>query len=156
MRVIDENGQNLGVMPLEEALKIAQSKNLDLIEITEKTIPPVTRIYDYGKFLYQQQKEEKKQRMKERGDEMKYIRLRFNIGKHDMETKARQTEEFLKEGLRVQIELILKGREKSHKDFAEKKLREFLTFINHPYKITQDIKSAPRGLLMIITANNTK
>ncbi|MGC9048648.1 MAG: translation initiation factor IF-3 [Patescibacteria group bacterium] len=152
VRVIDENGQNLGVMPLEQALSLAQSKNLDLVEITSNTNPVVTKICDYGKFLYQQEKEERKKRMKERSDEMKHVRLGFNIGKHDMEVKAKQIEEFLEDGLKIQIELILRGREKSHKDLAEKKLKEFLTFINHPYKIIQDIKSAPRGLIITISS----
>lgn len=139
-------------MPLEQALSLAQSKNLDLVEITSNTNPVVTRICDYGKFLYQQEKEERKKRMKERSDEMKHVRLGFNIGKHDMEVKAKQIEEFLEDGLKIQIELILRGREKSHKDLAEKKLKEFLTFINHPYKIIQDIKSAPRGLIITISS----
>lgn len=151
VRVIDENGQNLGTMSLEKALELAQSKNLDLIEITSKVNPVVVKIYDYGKFLYQQQKEERSQRMKERSDEMKHIRLGFNIGKHDLETKARQTDEFLAQGLKVQIEIVLKGREKAHKDWAEKKIKEFLTFLKHSYKITQDIKNTPRGLIIVIS-----
>ena len=150
VRVIDEEGKNLEVMKLEEALALAQSKNLDLVEITSSVNPIVVKICNYGKFLYQQEKEAKKQKIKERGDELKHIRLGFNIGKHDMEIRARQATEFLKEGLRVQVELVLKGREKSHKELAENKLKEFLTYIDHSYKIIQDIKFAPRGLIITI------
>jgi len=148
--VIDENGGNLGVMSLEEALNLAQSKNLDLVEISGRSTPVVVKMCDYGKFLYQQEKMKRKQRMKERSDETKHIRLSFNIGKHDMEVRARQAQVFLEEGLKVQIELILRGREKSHKDWAGNKLKEFLTFIKHPYKIIQDVKNTPRGLIIII------
>jgi len=81
---------------------------------------------------------------------MKQIRLTFNIGKHDMEVRAKQTEEFLKQGLKVQIEIVLRGREKSHKDLATEKLKNFLSSIQHPYKIIQDIKSSPRGLTIVI------
>lgn len=137
-------------MPVEKALTLAQEKNLDLVEIVEKTNPPVTRICDYNKLLYQEEKSERKQRIKERSDEMKHIRLSFNIGKHDMEIKAHQIEEFLDDGLKVQIELVLRGREKGHRELAENKLKEFLTFIGHSYKIVQDIKSSPRGLTIII------
>jgi len=137
-------------MPIEKALNLSQEKNLDLVEIVAKTNPPVARICDYNKLLYQQEKAERKQRTKERSDEIKHIRLSFNIGKHDMEIKARQAEDFLKEGLRVQIELVLRGREKGHKELAENKLKEFLTFIKNPYKIIQDIKNSPRGLTIII------
>ncbi len=101
MRVIDENGGNLGIMSLAEALDLAQSKNLDLVEIVNTANPPVVKICNYGKFLYQQEKTEKKQKAKERTDEIKHIRLTFNIGKHDMEVRARQTEEFLKQGLKA-------------------------------------------------------
>jgi translation initiation factor IF-3 len=148
--VIDEEGKNLGVMKLEEALALAQSKNLDLVEITSNANPVVVKICDYGKFLYQQEKELRKQKAKERGDEMKHIRLGFNIGKHDMEVRAHQAAEFLKEGMRVQIEMVLKGREKTHKDLAENKLKEFLSYIDHSYKIIQDIKMVPRGLIITI------
>ncbi|MDD3614360.1 MAG: translation initiation factor IF-3 [Candidatus Pacebacteria bacterium] len=150
VRVIDENGGNLGIMSLAEALNLAQSKNLDVVEIVKTANPPVVKICDYGKFLYQQEKTEKKQKAKERGDEMKQIRLTFNIGKHDMEVRAKQTEEFLKQGLKVQIEIVLRGREKSHKDLATEKLKNFLNSIQHPYKIIQDIKSSPRGLTIVI------
>ena len=150
MRVIDENGGNLGIMTLAEALDLAQSKNLDLVEIVNTANPPVVKICDYGKFLYQQEKTEKKQKAKERTDEIKHIRLTFNIGKHDMEVRARQTEEFLKQGLKVQIELVLRGREKAHKDLATNKLKDFLNSIQHPYKIIQDIKNSPRGLIVTI------
>ena len=84
-------------MPIEKALNLSQEKKLDLVEIVAKINPPVVRICDYSKLLYQQEKAERKQRIKERSDEMKHIRLSFNIGKHDMEIKARQAEDFLKE-----------------------------------------------------------
>jgi len=148
--VIDEKGNNLGIFPLAEALKLAKEKNLDLIEIVSTSQPPIVKIYDFGKFLYQKEKEERKQRVKQRFDEMKNIRLTFNIGPHDLEFKARQAEEFLENYSKVQIEMVLRGREKSRQDFARQKLEEFLKMINKNYKVIQEIKSAPRGLIVII------
>lgn len=148
--MIDEKGNNLGIFPLAEALKLAKEKNLDLIEIVSTTQPPIAKICDFGKFLYQKEKEERKQRVKQRSDEMKNIRLTFNIGPHDLEFKARQAEEFLEDYSKVQIEMVLRGREKGRRDFARRKLEEFLKMINKNYKVTQEIKSAPRGLIVII------
>ncbi len=93
----------MGVLPIEQALAMAREKNLDLIEIVSTLQPPIVKIYDFGKFLYQKEKEERKQRAKQRTDEMKSVRLTFGIGKHDLEFKARQAEEFLEEYTKVQI-----------------------------------------------------
>ena len=78
IRLLDDAGKNLGIFQIEEAKKLAQDKNLDLVEIVAKINPPVVRICDYSKLLYQQEKAERKQRIKERSDEMKHIRLSFN------------------------------------------------------------------------------
>jgi translation initiation factor IF-3 len=150
VRVIDEDGKNLGVFPLEEALKIAKERNLDLIQITEKVDPPVCKIFDYGKFLYQMKKKEKK---KEKGGEIKGIRLGFNISEHDMETRATQAKKFLEEGNRVEIEMILRGREKALTDFAKEKIKRFLEILESkiPIKVEQELKRVPRGFIMIIS-----
>lgn len=151
MRVIDEEGNNVGVLAIEEALKLAREKNLDLIEISETANPPIAKIYDFGKFLYQKDKEERKQKVKQKADEMKIIRLTFGIGQHDLEYKAKQVEEFLKEKARVQIEMTLKGREKARQDFARQKMVDFLKLIDQPAKVIQNLKSTPRGLIIVIS-----
>ncbi len=136
---------------MEEALRTARERNSDLIQVTEKVEPPVCKITDYGKYLYWLQKKEKAQKTK-KGDELKGIRLRFNISLHDLETRARQTEGFFKKGQRVRIEMVLRGREKAHGDFAREKINQFLEILNKrtPIKVERELKREPRGFTMII------
>ena len=148
MRVINENGEQLGIMKKEEALAKAKELGLDLILITEKANPPVCKIIDYGKYLYQQKKKEKKTR----ASQVKGVRLRFNISVHDMETKAKQAKKFLETGNKVKIELILRGREKALKDYAKEKLEKFLELLKTyvDVDIDQPLKKTPHSLIVII------
>jgi len=151
VRVIDVDGKQIGVMKLEEALQLAKERNLDLVQVTQKVQPPVCRIIDYGKYLYQLQKKEKK--IKKKSSQVKGIRLSFKISDHDLETKVKQAEKFLKEGDKIKVELILRGREKALGDFAKEKVQKFVEILKEkiPIKIEQDIKRRPGGLTMIIT-----
>jgi len=148
--VVDETGNQLGVMDLPEALRIAQERNLDLIQVTERVEPPVCKVMDYGKYLYWLQKKEKGP--KQRGGVIKGIRLTFNISIHDLETRAHQAEKFLKEGDKVRIEMILRGREKAHFDFARDKVNQFLEILNKiiPIKEDRELRKEPRGFSIII------
>lgn len=148
MRVADENGEQIGIVSREEALKLAQEKGLDLIEVAPLAKPPVARIMDYGKYLYREEKEWRKQRAKQKKDLLKVIRLNLNTGLNDLKIKAKKTDEFLNEGLRVQIDLVLKGRAKYQKtfsDLAKKKIEDFLKIIAMPVKIISELKKQPRG-----------
>ena len=153
VRVIDETGKQLGVMDLEKALQLAKERNLDLIQVTEKVDPPVCKILDYGKYLYQLKKKEKIAAKKQKGGELKGVRLGFSISQHDLEVRARQAEKFLKEGNKVRIEMILRGREKALGDFAKEKINKFLEILKDliPYKIERELKKEPRGFTMIIS-----
>lgn len=150
VRLIDENGKQVGIVSLEEALQIAKERNLDLVQVTEKVEPPVCKILDYGKYLYWLQK---KAKVKGKGSEIKRIRLRFNISLHDLENRARQAEMFLKKGNRVKIEMILRGRERGLSDFAKGKIEQFLEILKNkiPIKSEGELKKEPGGLTMIIT-----
>lgn len=148
LRVTDENGEQIGIISREEALKLAQEKGLDLIEVAPMANPPVARIMDYGKYLYREEKEERKQKAKQKKDLLKIIRLNLNTGLNDMKIKAKKADEFLNEGLRVQIELVLKGRAKYQKtfsDLAKQRIEEFLKIISVPVKIISELKKQPRG-----------
>jgi translation initiation factor IF-3 len=149
VRVIDETGKQLGIMLLEEALQIARERNLDLIQVTEKVEPPVCKLGDYGKYLYWLQK---KERGTKKSGALKGIRLSFNISLHDLETRAKQAEKFLKEGNKVRIEMPLKGREKALGDFAKNKIKQFLEILEKliPIKIERELKREPRGFTIII------
>jgi len=152
VRVIDETGKQLGIMNIFQAIDLAKSKGLDLIQVTEKVEPPICKIANYGKYLYTQQKKEKKM-AKPKGGELKEIRLTFNISPHDMETRATQAKKFLTEGDKVKINMSLRGREKAMGDFAKGKVMSFLEILDKviPIKVERDIKREPRGFTMIIS-----
>jgi len=149
--LIDETGKQLGVVSLDEALQKAEGRRLDLIQVTEKVEPPVCKIMDYGKYLYQEKKKEKQ--TKPKGGELKGIRLTFNISAHDLETRARQSEKFLKGGDKIRIEMVLRGREKALGNFAREKINKFLEILQTliPYKVERELKREPRGFSMIIS-----
>ena len=153
VRVIDEKGKQLGVLDLPEAIEMARQKNLDLIQVTEKVEPPVCKIMEYGKYLYSEEKKEKEAQKKQRISELKGIRLTFGISSHDLETRAKQAEKFLKIGDKVRIEMILRGREKAHHDFAKQKISQFLDILEKqtPFKIERELKREPRGFSIIIS-----
>lgn len=142
----------MGIIPLQDALKMARERGLDLIQVTEKVIPPVCKIYDYGKYLYQEEKKERKAK-KQKGGEVKGVRLGFNISSHDLEIRTRQAEKFLKEGNVIRVELPLRGREKALGDFAKEKMNKFLEILKTliPIKIERELKREQRGFTMIIS-----
>ncbi|MEA3295576.1 MAG: translation initiation factor IF-3 [Patescibacteria group bacterium] len=153
VRLIDAKGENIGILDLNEAIEKAKQENLDLIQITEKTDPPICKIMNYGKYLYIKEKKEKTGNKAK--IELKGIRLKFNISSHDLETRAKQAEKFLKKGNKIRIEMKLRGREKALFDFSKEKIKNFLEILNKiiPIKIEQDLKRQPRGLTMIISRN---
>lgn len=150
--MIDETGRQIGIFPLEEALQMAQERNLDLIQVTEKVEPPVCKIMDYGKYLYALEKKERQARLKKAG-EIKGIRLGFNISLHDLEIRANQAEKFLKKGNKIKIGMFLRGREKAHEGLAKEKIKQFLETLGKliEIKIERELKKEPRGLTMIIS-----
>ena len=153
MRVIDEAGGQMGVMNIFDAIDLAKSKGLDLIQVTEKVVPPVCRIAEYGKYLYSLQKKERKIRANTKESKLKEIQLSFKISPHDIEVKAKQAEKFLKEGDKVKVGMVLKGREKAMGEFAKKKVEVFLAATNQliPIKTERELKREIRGFTMIIS-----
>ncbi len=108
---------------------------------------------DYGKFLYKEEKKERAQKIKQKGGETKGVRFGIRISTHDMEIRVNQAEKFMKEGNRVRIEMVLRGREKALGDFARQKLEEFLKLIKQKieFKVEQEPKRTPQGINMVIT-----
>jgi len=152
VRLIDEQGTQVGVVSLKSALEKAQAAGLDLIQVTEKVNPPVVRIVDYGKYLYQQGKKEREAK-KHTGGDLKEIRLTFNISDHDLETRVKQAAKFLKRGDNVRINLRLRGRQKALLDHAREKIQKFTEQLSTliPIRTERDMKLEPRGLTMVIT-----
>lgn len=138
--VIDETGKQLGIMDTFEALKLAREKGLDLVEVGPTSRPPMTKIMDFGKFMYEKGKKQKGQKSKSKSQEVKTVRLGFRTEKHDMEIKAKKAEQFLNKGYIVNIQLTLRGREKALAHVGREKLVNFLDFISVPHKIIMQIK----------------
>ncbi len=151
LRIIDDAGENLGIMPREAALKLAQEKGLDLIEIVPTAKPPVAKIINFDKFRYQKEKELKKQRSIQKANELKEIRIGARAAKNDLEIRIKKIQEFLDEEHKVGITLILRGREKYNREWAMKKLNEFLQMIPFEYKIIMEPKFGGKGLMMQIS-----
>jgi translation initiation factor IF-3 len=153
VRVISETGEQLGVMNIFDAIDLAKSKGLDLIQVTEKVVPPVCRIANYGKYLYSLQKRERKIKVNTKITKLKEIQLGFNIAPGDIETKAKQAEKFLKDGDKVKVSMILKGREKAMGDLAQKKVIFFLETTDKliPVKVERELKRDPKGFTTIIS-----
>jgi translation initiation factor IF-3 len=114
VRVIDDQGQQLGVMPTFKALALAQEKGLDLVEVAPTAAPPVCRILDYGQYKYELQKREREQKKKQKSQTFKEVRLGVKVDVHDLQTKARRAAQFLDHGDRVKVTVRFRGREISH------------------------------------------
>ena len=149
LRVIEEGVGNLGVLPLGEALKRAQEKGLDLIEISPNVNPPIAKIMDFGKFQY----DEKKKQKGARGMviELKSIQVKIGTGEHDLALKAKKASEFLREGHRVKINLFLAGRSKyMEQGFLRERLDRLLHLISEEYRVAESPQRSPKGLSMVI------
>lgn len=127
--LVGENGEQLGEMPTYQALQMAESAGLDLVEISAKAHPPVCRIMDYGSFAYEQKKKEKESKKKQKAAEPKGIRLGIRISEHDFETKARSAQKFLAKGHPVKVTLQFRGREVVHENLGFDKMQAFQEFL---------------------------
>ena len=125
VRLVGENGEQLGVMDIESARKIADDSNLDLAVISPNAVPPVCKVMNYGKYRYEQQKKEKEAKNKQKVVETKTIRFGLNIGAHDVEYRAKQAKEFLLKGNKVKANMRLSGRENAFADKGIETLKNF-------------------------------
>lgn len=126
VRVIDEKGDMLGVMPTAEAIRLAVERGFDLVEVSPVAQPPVCKIIDYGQLRYEANKKERKQRGKQKKTEVKGIRLSATIGDHDVLVRVKQASKFLEEGNKVQVELLLRGRQKAHPEIGRQVVQDFM------------------------------
>lgn len=149
MRLIDENGAQMGVLNIREALALAESKELDLIEVSPTAVPPVCRIMDYGKYKYALAKRERDQHKKQKMVETKLLRLRPNIHEHDLATKIKRAKEFLQHGDKVRLNLVFRSREMTHPDIA----RQVMDKIMEQSADVAIVESHPRieGRMMSMT-----
>ena len=151
LRVIDEEGGQLGVLDTAAALKMAHEKDLDLIEINPQTDPPIAKIMDYGKYMYQKEKGVKSGKNKKTGSqETKTVRIGLKTGEHDLRVKSGLADKFLEKKNKVRLEIFLRGREKAFRNMAREKLNFFLSYITFPYVLEDSIKSTPAGFTLMI------
>jgi len=151
VRVIGPEGENIGVLDIREAIKKAEESQLDLIEISPNARPPIAKIADYGKFLYDQKKKQKQAKQKAHTVEVKSIQVKIGTDENDLSVKAKKASKWLSEGHRVKAELFLPGRTKyMDKSFLEERLNRVLKLITTEYKIADPIKKNPKGLALII------
>lgn len=146
--------EKLGVVNRDDALKRAQEKELDLVEVAPQNNPPVCRIMDYGSYVYEQKKKDKKQRQASKQTETKTIRLSIRTGAHDLEVKAKQARKFLEGRHIVKVVVIFKGREITHSDLGRAKMKEFYGYLLEVAKIEQEPKQ--QGYQMIMILNPSK
>ncbi len=151
MRVIGDDGANYGVIEISEALKIAQEKGLDAIEISPTAKPPVVKIMDYGKWQYQEERKRRGTGKKAHTAEVRGVRVGLGTSEHDLEMKAKKIGEFLEAGDKVKIDLVLRGRAKYlDKNFIKERLERVLHFIPLEYKLAEGPKQGPRGIYVMV------
>ncbi len=151
LRVITSDGENLGLISTEQALKEAQTRGMDLIEISPNATPPVAKIMDYGKFQYDEKKKQKVAKSKSHTSDIKNIQVKIGTGDHDLELKAKKASEWLKEGHRVKIDLFLVGRSKyMDVNFLKERMDRVFKLITVDYKIASAPAKSLKGLTAII------
>ena len=154
LRVIDEAGEQLGVLARGEALRMAQEQGLDLVEISPDANPPVVKIIDWGKYNYQRTKQLQKSKRNARNPEIKQMRLGLKIGDHDLEVKMKKVSGFLEAGHKVKITVFYRGRELAHKDLGFKLADKVIQDWGDQIVVEQQPQLAGKQLSFVIRSNN--
>lgn len=150
VRLVDANGEQAGVMPLKQALKLAQERQMDLVKVAPKAKPPVCRIMDYGKFKYEQSKKERESRKKQKVINIKEIRMSPNIDEHDFMVRVKNAQRFLKDGDKIKIAIRFRGREITHKAIGEEILQKMYEILKDIAVIEKKPNFEGRNITMVI------
>ncbi|MBL7071495.1 MAG: translation initiation factor IF-3 [Candidatus Omnitrophica bacterium] len=151
IRLISESGEQAGVMPVNEGLKMAKDSNLDLVEVAPAAKPPVCRIMDFSKFKYEQEKKERLARKKQKVVHIKEIRLKPNIEEHDYQTKLRHLKRFLERGDKTKVTLIFRGRQMAHTDVGRQLMARLMTDLSEIAKVEKHPSLEGRFMVMFLT-----
>lgn len=154
--MVDSDGSQLGVMPLKQALEMAEQRNLDLVKIAPQAKPPVCKIIDYGKFRFEQAKREKEQRKNQRVVEIKEVRLSLNIDTHDFETKKNHAVRFISEGNKVKASIRFRGREMGHPELGVEIMQRFADAMSEVANMEKAPKLEGRTMLMFLSPKPQK
>lgn len=151
VRVINSDGENIGIIPIKEALEKAFGLGLDLVEISPNTKPPICKIVDFGRYQYEQKKKNQKARAGAKQTETKSIQIKIGTSEHDLEIKAKNASKWLKEGHRIKVELFLAGRAKyMDQQFLKERLDRVLHRITENFKIAEAYKKIPKGMMVTL------
>ncbi len=151
MRLVGENGEQLGTMALYQAREVAKSHGLDLVEVAPTAVPPVCRLLDYGKFKYEQAKKERVARKGQKIVELREIRLRPKIGEHDFETSANKARKLLGEGDKVKVTVMFRGREITHTDLGWKLLKRMAETLKDASNVDSQPMMEDRRMNLILS-----
>ena len=150
IRVIDDTGQQLGIMAPPQALTIARQKGLDLVEISPTAVPPVCRIMDYGKFRYEEQRKAREARKKQHQIQIKEVKMRPGIEDHDFDFKTRHARRFLEEGNKVKVTMMFRGRQMAHPEIGREVLDRVLKEVSDIAKVEMSPTMEARSMTMVL------
>ncbi|MEJ2757242.1 MAG: translation initiation factor IF-3 [Anaerolineales bacterium] len=156
VRLIDQDGQNVGVVPIQQAIQAAYDANLDLVEIAPQANPPVCRVIDYGKFMYERTKKEKEAKKAQKVIEIKEIRLRPKTTDHHKSFKVRDARRWLEEGKKVRVRVRFRGRERDYPEIAVQDLQEIADELADVSVVEQKPSFEGRTMLMVLAPNSGK
>lgn len=154
--MIDEEGNQVGIIPTRDALEMARQRGLDLVEVAPNAIPPVCRLMDYGKFRYEQSRKERESRKNQHVIELKEVRIRPKIDDHDLETKGRQAAKFLDHGDKVKMTVTFRGREMAHPDLGKALLDQLIEILRPHGTVEQAPRLEGRAMSVIMNPIKTK
>lgn len=153
IRVIGDDGAQLGVMPTRQALDLARAQGLDLVEVAPNAQPPVCKMLDFGRFKYEQSKREREGRKRQKGSSLHEVKMRPNIGRHDMEAKGRTAARLLRQGDKVKISVMFRGREITHREIGVERIDEMLETLSEsgvPVVVERPITTEGRFMSVIV------
>ncbi len=151
IRVIDSDGSQLGIITPEEALNVAQDKDLDLVLVSESAKPPVCRIMDYGKYKFEQEKKAREAKKKQHTADVKEVKMRYKISEHDYQVRVNQAKRFLKSGDKVKATITFRGREIQHSNLAQDLLSRMAADLQELAEIQQSPKREGRNMMMLMS-----
>lgn len=156
VRLIDEEGNQVGIIATRDALEMARNRGLDLVEVAPNAIPPVCRLMDYGKFRYEQSRKERESRKNQHVVELKEVRIRPKIDDHDLETKGRQAAKFLDHGDKVKMTVTFRGREMAHPDLGKALLDQLIELLRTHGTVEQAPRLEGRAMSVIMNPLKSK
>ena len=150
MRVIAPDGEQIGILPVEQALQIAEEQGLDLVEVAPLARPPVCRIMDYGKFKYEEQRQAREARKRQHHVQIKEVKMRPGIEEHDFEFKTRHARRFLEEGNKVKLTMMFRGRQMAHPEFGRQVLDRASGILQDVSKVESFPQMEGKSMTMVL------